>query len=74
MLLVECSTCGDAATHLYATFAPETGDISSMLGPGTWSPSCDGCDDPGLAEPMEGVFRIEAPLEMVLLLDYIPTR
>lgn len=76
MLLIECSTCGGdvPATHLFATFEPATGQISSMLGPGRWSPSCDDCDDPSLAEPMEGVFRIEAPLEMCLVLDYIPVR
>jgi hypothetical protein len=61
---IQCTTCGAPATHLYASWDVRDGTISSLNGVGRWSPSCNSCDDPELTEPMEGQFRITAPLRM----------
>lgn len=64
---VKCTTCGEDATHLWAVVG-EDGSISSMLGNGKFSPSCDSCTgDPSTFEtPQTGVLR--APL------DFDPSR
>lgn len=55
---VKCSTCGEDATHLWASVG-EDGTISSMCGNGKFSPSCDNCTgDPSTFEtPQVGVLR-----------------
>lgn len=61
---VECTTCGELATHLYAVWHVATSEISSINGLGRWSPACPDCDTPELVEPEPGVYRITGPLEM----------
>lgn len=61
---IECTTCGEPATHLYATFNVADGTIGSINGRGRWSPSCDSCDEPDLVEVDTDVFRIEGAIEM----------
>lgn len=64
---VKCSTCGEDATHLWASVG-EDGTIGSMCGNGKFSPSCDNCTgDPSTFEtPQVGVLRTP--------LDFDPAR
>ena len=64
---VKCSTCGEDATHLWACVG-EDGTISSLLGNGKFSPSCDNCTgEPSTFEtPQTGVLRCP--------LDFDPSR
>jgi hypothetical protein len=64
METVKCFCCGEPATHLYAVWNIRDKDIASGNGLNTWGPSCDGCDDPELIEPVEGSWRITGPIEM----------
>lgn len=64
---VKCTTCGNDATHLWASFC-EDGSWGSMAGPFKFAPSCDNCT--GSLEgdiPQQGVIRaplqFEAPTE-----------
>jgi hypothetical protein len=56
----ECGTCGEQATHLWASLSEE-GVPTSMSGPWTFTPSCDECSgnsfDDGAGRPV-----IRAPL------------
>lgn len=61
---IDCTTCGEPATHLYAVYDVTTRRISSVNGLDRWSPSCDDCDDPEIEQPEQWTFRITGPLRM----------
>jgi hypothetical protein len=42
--VVECTTCGEPATHYVAFVDTKTLKVASMNGPGYVTPSCDNCD------------------------------
>lgn len=42
--VVECSACGDPATHYVAFLNTETLQVTSINGRGSGTPSCDDCD------------------------------
>lgn len=55
-----CSTCGSPATHGWATFDRETGELGSMAGIGKFAPSCDPC-----GEDADDNAVVRAPLDWV---------
>lgn len=70
--VIECSTCGSPATHLWASLS-EDGVPSSMNGPWAFTPSCDECSgnsfDDGAGRPV-----IRAPLGMPSAIPHPPTQ